>query len=310
MRLVDRDDALTSYRYLRLALIGLVAFIGLSVLIERLSTDRHCFQSSISDYYYTPAQAVFVGSLMAIGVCLIALKGQSGGEDVLLNLAGMMAPVVALVPTLAGEPGSQCWSVPGNAENTRQNVQNNVLALLILTALVLLTIGYDMVKNRAAKDDRDRLGLGIAGVVVAAFWMWFGLGFDSFLEGAHYVAAVLLFVFMWSVVLLNAEGPVSGAPPSPRSATVLAEVRRWLGVFAQVVLLSQLRWRNVYGLIAFLMFWSVVIQGLVLWLADWRLGLLWIEATQIALFALFWAVQTKQKWDEEKALPAGSTIEA
>lgn len=306
MRLVDTGAALTSYRYLRLSLIGLVTFIGLAVIIERLSTDKHCFQPSISDYYYTPAQAVFVGSLMAIGICLIALKGSSGGEDVLLNLAGMMAPVVALVPTLAGDPGSQCSSVLVNAGNTGQNVQNvqnvqnNILALLIVTAVVLLAIGFDMIRNRAAKDDRDRLGLFIAVLVVASFWLWFGFGFDLFLARAHYVAAILLFVFIWCVVLLNAEGPVGGEPAGPRGAKLLAETRRWLFVFVQTIFPVRTRWRNRYGLIAFLMFWSVVVMSLFLLLAKWKLGLLWIEATQILLFALFWTLQTKEKWTAEK----------
>lgn len=300
MRLVDTGAALTSYRYLRLSLIGLVTFIGLAVIIERLSTDKHCFQPSISDYYYTPAQAVFVGSLMAIGICLIALKGSSGGEDVLLNLAGMMAPVVALVPTLAGDPRSQCSSVPVNAGNTDQNVQNNILALLIVTAVVLLAIGFDMIRNRAAKDDRDRLGLLIAVLVVVSFWLWFTFGFDSFLARAHYVAAILLFVFIWCVVLLNAEGPVGDEPAGPRGAKLPAETRRWLFVFVQTIFPVRTRWRNRYGLIAFLMFWSVVVQSLFLLLAQWKLGLLWIEATQILLFALFWTLQTKEKWTEEK----------
>lgn len=303
MRLVDSGAAITSYRYLRLSLIGLVTFIGLAVIIERLSTDRHCFQPSISDYYYTPAQAVFVGSLMAIGICLIALKGSSGGEDVLLNLAGMMAPVVALVPTPAGDPRSQCWSVPVNTDNTGQNVQNNILALLVVTAVVLLAIGVDMIRNRAAKDDRDRLGLLIAVLVVASFWLWFGFGFESFLSGAHYVAAILLFVFIWSVVLLNAEGPVADEPGGPRGAKLLAETRRWVVVFGQTVFPVRGQWRNRYGLIAFLMFWSVVIQSLFLLFAQWQLGLLWIETTQILLFAFFWILQTQGEWNYDKGPP-------
>ena len=43
--------------------------------------------------------AVFVGTLTAMGVCLIAIKGRDKPrEDLMLNLAGMCAPVVAMVP--------------------------------------------------------------------------------------------------------------------------------------------------------------------------------------------------------------------
>ena len=58
-----------------------------------------CWQSSISSYYYTPAQGILVGVLVAIGVCLICLRGASDGEDELLNLTGLCAPFVALVPS-------------------------------------------------------------------------------------------------------------------------------------------------------------------------------------------------------------------
>ncbi len=53
--------------------------------------------------------AVFIGVLVTMGVCLVALKGNTDGEDVLMNLAGMLAPGVAFIPT----PGAaQCSSAP------------------------------------------------------------------------------------------------------------------------------------------------------------------------------------------------------
>ena len=36
---------------------------------------------------------------MAIGFCLIVIKGSTAWEDTCLNVAGMLAPVVAVVPT-------------------------------------------------------------------------------------------------------------------------------------------------------------------------------------------------------------------
>ena len=54
---------------------------------------------SVSAYYYTPAQAFFVGGLIGLGACMIALKGTNPVEDVFLNLGGVFAVIVALVPT-------------------------------------------------------------------------------------------------------------------------------------------------------------------------------------------------------------------
>ena len=68
-----------------------------------------CLQPSISAYYYTPVGAVFIGVLVTMGVCLVALKGNTDGEDVLMNLAGMLAPGVAFIPT---PDAGTCRSAP------------------------------------------------------------------------------------------------------------------------------------------------------------------------------------------------------
>jgi hypothetical protein len=79
-------------------MIGFVLAIFIGVGFER-SKAPGCFQTSISAYYYTPVHGIFIGALVAVGTCLICLRGNTDAEDILLNLAGMFAPVVALVPT-------------------------------------------------------------------------------------------------------------------------------------------------------------------------------------------------------------------
>ena len=55
-------------------------------------------ESSFSAYYHTEMRDVFVGSLCAVGVILFLYKGVSDKEDIALNLAGIFAVLVALVP--------------------------------------------------------------------------------------------------------------------------------------------------------------------------------------------------------------------
>ena len=62
------------------------------------------YQPSLSDYYYTRLGDVFVGMLIAIGASLTVYAGYSRQEDWLLNLAGVLAVVVALVPPLRDLP--------------------------------------------------------------------------------------------------------------------------------------------------------------------------------------------------------------
>ena len=92
-----REYVISSYRYLRLSIVVLVATLGMALLIE--TSKASCMQGSISAYYYTPVHAVFVGALVAMGVVMVALKGRDPIEDLCFNLAGVLAPVVAFVPT-------------------------------------------------------------------------------------------------------------------------------------------------------------------------------------------------------------------
>jgi hypothetical protein len=97
----QQDFAIKTWRYLRLAMIALVVGLAAAVIYEVARRGGDCVQTSISAYYYTPARAIFIGALIAIGACLICLRGSRDWEDILLNVAGMLAPVVALVPTPA-----------------------------------------------------------------------------------------------------------------------------------------------------------------------------------------------------------------
>lgn len=54
---------------------------------------------SISAYYHTPMRDVFVGSLFAIGTSLYLYKGYTTAEDIVLDVAGICAVCIALLPT-------------------------------------------------------------------------------------------------------------------------------------------------------------------------------------------------------------------
>jgi hypothetical protein len=57
--------------------------------------------TSMSAYYHSDLRDVFVGVLCAIGFCLFLYKGFSKGEDVALNVAGVLAVGVAFFPMAA-----------------------------------------------------------------------------------------------------------------------------------------------------------------------------------------------------------------
>ena len=97
--------------------------------------------SSISEYYhvtggfpfFTPRD-LFVGGLLAAAVCLYSYKGFSTGENVALNLAGVFAFFVAVLPT----------SAPGEPRSLR--------AILHGTAAVLFFLSIAWVSIRCSRD--------------------------------------------------------------------------------------------------------------------------------------------------------------
>ncbi len=270
-------EAVKTYRYLRLAMIGLVIMLGAAVTLEWWATGQRCLQASLSAYFYTPAQGVFVGSIVAVGACLIVIKGTTEWEDIGLNLAGMMAPVVAFVPTPA--PG-RCRSVAVPTSDTAANVANNVGALLILGVLAMLAT---LIVARRDRRAGAWTGVSTAGAVIALVLLGIaGIGYvfarDRFLGSAHLVAALVLFLCMVAVVALNAT--------------------RFGQAHAQGVRAQPADFANRYAVVAVLM--VVTLGGMLLWrqLVGWDHAVLWIEATIIGLFAVFWGIQTHELWDE------------
>ena len=267
-----------TYRYLRLAMVAMLVLLGAGVLIERFHNAAGCFQPSISDYYYTPAQAVFVGGLVTIGICMIVLKGSTEWEDILLNLGGMLAPVVAFVPT---PQGATCSSVPNIAPDIAANVANNIPALFVAgvvgVATVLVLARRDRARSANNWNYRHTIGLLVALAVLLGGFAWYFWGRESFIGNAHYAAALPLFGAIVAVAVINA-----------REFT-----RKRTGAMAAGNVA-----RNRYFLVAVLMVVLPVAEYLVSTVVTWRHVVLWEEITVLTLFAAFWLMQTEELWSE------------
>ncbi len=277
-----RDLALKTYRYLRMGMVGLVLALALAILVERLHVD--CWQTSISSYYYTPARAIFVGGLIAIGVSLLVIKGSTRREDVLFNIAGLLAPVVGVVPTSSV---GECWSLepmplPTDNEGNLApwviaNIDNNMQALLLAGLVGMIAVGliaaivYEHPVSAARSAPLDRqIGLGVTVAVLLIGWAlhrWW----DAFPNQAHGIAAVLMFGFLALGIGVNAW-----------ERRDKPEHRRYAGL---------------YGAISALM----VVVGVVFLTAlrGWSHMVLLLETVEIALFAAFWVAQTVEHWGED-----------
>jgi len=273
--------AVKTYRYLRISMVGAVGLLAVSIAIERSEVD--CWQTSVSAYYYTPVRAIFVGMLLAIGLCLIVIKGSTAWEDATLNAAGMLAPVVAVVPTT--DVGT-CWSErPGRfpvtddgqlADWVVANIDNNIGALLvtgIVGLIVAAVIASIATRNVAAVAEVGDVGLrlGLLAAMVfllvgtAAFVWW-----DDFPTRAHGLAAVLMFFFLALAVGGNARERRSD--PAARTYFLL-----YAGIAAAMIAVP----------IVLLPFGS-----------SWAHMVLVLEGIEITLFAVFWLAQTREHWNE------------
>jgi uncharacterized membrane protein (GlpM family) len=274
--IAEDDVAIKTYRYLRIGMVVLVLLLGVSVVLEALKAK--CLQTSISAYFYTPVQGIFVGGLIAIGVCLIVIKGSTPMEDICLNLAGMLAPLVAVAPTPTRSPtcaSSTQSSLP--REWVEASLNNNVKALLItgfaalIAAFFIGTVANKGVKKAMIRAETEiKAGLWTVLVILvfatALYWGW-----DSFSTSVHGVAAVLMFLFLAGASALN-----------------------W----------RQLRqsgehetYRRFYGGIAAAMIGAGVFTFI--FLRGWSYYVLALEAAEIGLFAAFWLNQTSEHWNQK-----------
>jgi FtsH-binding integral membrane protein len=261
----EQDQAIKTWRYLRLAMIGLTIGLLVSVVFEWRTVSEHCFQESISAYYYTPVRGYFVAALLGIGLCMFCLKGSREVEDVLLNLAGMFAAVVALVPTSGiGE----CTSLAATTEGRLQNIENNVTALIAVGLFGLLV--FALLAKRDPPQGRARIGYAAGALLWAVAALVFAIDRERFAEHAHDIAAYAMFICILGVVAFNALGYRKATPQSPKNPYTVVFVAMLVSAAIPIVA-GRLGWDH------------------------WVIG---VETSFIVVFAIFWGIQTKELWNE------------
>jgi hypothetical protein len=279
--------ALRTYTYLRLGMIGVILTLAVSVLLEAWSAGW-CWQPSISAYYFTPVNAVFVGTLITLGTCMIVIWGRNPVEEGSLNLAGMLAPVVAFVPTADTDSCGDTSSVVA----AQPHMDNNIAAYGIVVGAALILLGV-AASSRPFKDailqGRNVAGFWISYVLGWLVWVVFAALFatqtdsttDWFYRHAHESAAIPLFLLIVGVVIANAYE---------------AKERK------------KYEWATRYFRLAWAMVVSALVWGgvlLVMWLMDesWDHKVLAIEAAVLFLFAVFWVLQTFERGPEGAGTP-------
>lgn len=267
-------DLIYTYRYLRGGMVALLVMLVFSVIYQ-IVMARGCVLGSISAYYFTPARAVFVGALCGLGALLVVHKARSHEEDVLLDFSGVMAIVVALVPTVpdSGCPGSS--SIPAAA--VADAVRNNIWALIVVIAGAM--IARALIARRAAQPPSPlstggRIAAALCAAILVAELAFFLAQRDSFIALSHGIAAVTMVAGIIAVMVFNAINQ----PADERGR----------------------RFRAVYSAIAAALGISLAAAvALHLWLPGFRHFVLVAELIVIGLFIAFWVTQTIELWRSE-----------
>jgi hypothetical protein len=301
--------ALRTYASLRLVSIAVIVLLAVAIWREVFhGTPNDCLQGSISAYYYTPVQSVFVGTLLALGFVMIVLWGKTTFEDGFLNLAGLLAPVVAFVPTddtnrcgltnAVGDPvDTTAEKDKVIAANIPEIINNMTTYLIVVGAVLAILLAVGLAARRAQWESITERplaywapwGLAVGVWAFGAFKFWHDRGWIY--EHAHAWAANIMFVFIGCVVLNIGyhkwhDKPEQGKAPSPVAQVPFL---RWKpGALAYLTIAVGM----VLGFVVFRRLSGVLPQDI----ADHRT--FWLEAWEILMLAIFWGFQTWDRWNE------------
>ncbi|MFV0406302.1 MAG: hypothetical protein ACK5LN_05695 [Propioniciclava sp.] len=271
-RRAERYELQATYRYLRLGivLLGVLLFTG---VILQIVADGGAVLPSVSAYYYTPARGIFVGSLSAIGACMIIYRGRSDTEDGLLNMAGYLAFFVAFVPTprraAIGTEATATFPVDLTAA-----VVNNSGAILIVGLLGFTVQVVATARSTVLPWFRNPTLLWSLGAYVGFVIFFFADG-PTYVALGHYVAALGMFLGMVGVVGVN--------------GIAVARARRLAGDAPRD------QWASLYTF-GFALMLATVGLGLGVLRPLSREWLFLVEAALIAQFLAYWITQTVERW--------------
>lgn len=275
--LADPASLQRTYRYLRLGIGGTVVLIFVSVAISMAQVG---VLSSVSAYFYTPARTVFVGALIAASLGLLALSG-TGLERALLDAAGLLAPLIALVPSplVPGSvPGVVIDCAPGSScvpSAYYPDVENGISTYLLVSVVIVIAAFFIFKgRNHQFKAVRSSL-LAATGLLLFISLTW-TLARDAFLQFAHVISAIIFFLAIGTVAVAKAFEQDRGARPTKTY--------------------QRLYWIIAVGFLLVAGVSIAVIYGG--WLESSTVPpVLVCELLALALFLLYWILQSFPRWE-------------
>jgi hypothetical protein len=265
---------LAIYRDVRVGMVIVTLMVFVAIVIEQLSAT--CWQFALSAYYYTSAHSILIAALLALGALFIMYKGSNDTEDVLLNLAGVSALMIAMVPQ--GRPAMLCGrnDLPPQFEPA---IQPNVWAVVAALILGWSTMALLHWRNHT-RHKKSPLGT----VALWIFWVIMAVGFIAlvffpgwFNANVHGIAGFLMLLSF--IITVFCAACVVGQEDIKKSP-------------------NQGRYQVCYWIIAGIMVVTLIaVVAVHLKHPGWEPWVIWLESAVIIEFALYWAIQTWELWN-------------
>ena len=267
---------LAIYRDVRVGMVIVTLMVFVAIVMEQLSAT--CWQFALSAYYYTSAHSILIAALLALGALFIMYKGSNDTENVLLNLAGVSALMIAMVPQGPPTPKERCGQHDLPAQfvpATQPNVWTVVVALLV-GWLVMAVLHW----RKHSRHRRSPLGA----VALLFFWVIMALGFialvffpNRFYAHIHGISGVLMLLSF--IITVFCAALVVGQEDTEKSP-------------------HKDRYMWFYRIIAVVMVVTLfAVVAVHLKHPRWEPWVIWLESAVILEFALYWAIQTWELWN-------------
>jgi hypothetical protein len=163
-------ELVVSYLFLRRAVGWIAIFLPIVLLAGNLISSAASPPESMSGYYYTDMRNIFVGSLCALGVFLVAYNGYDNVDRWVTTIAGLGAIGVAFCPTKPAVCVAGAAACP--APSVRQlAIHQTVVGDIHLGFALLAFLMLGLMALRFAKTGPTPSGQGLVGQ------LRYGLGF-------------------------------------------------------------------------------------------------------------------------------------
>jgi hypothetical protein len=189
------EYAIKTWRYLRLAMIALVIGLATAVVYEIARRGGDCVQTSISAYYYTHAQAVFVVGLAAF-VFLAGLAVWDWAHKATPRRPGTVALVGYVVALALWAGGGVVFLAARGWFVGHAHIWSAVAMFTCIIAVAVVN-AFSFKRKQGDPDARNRyLVIGVLMPVIVLGLFAFG-GKYNVLEAE--AAAIFLFAIFWAI---------------------------------------------------------------------------------------------------------------